>query len=386
MTLFVVACLDEVSLERFAQALRPYTIVALSNFSDVLETLDGLDSFGPINQLILERAQKFSGFSLSSYSCAIARHRWLRGGLCDISYDSGRFFDHPSTTMFLWRGDWPWWPSCHDKAHDSQALLEKRIVSQTCRFVFFAGIEGTGHHVWQILLPYLNPFKNWSDALSTELYDGHHRLGFFSTYNESIRSNSAIRVMQLMADAERSVRKQGGGIVPLNVLCENTSGMMSFPNFLGPDRAIQNPDIHALAKVAEDAGIDLRIVLLVRHPTSAVRSAMKRNFEPDVMHAIKKYTSSLALLSAQLNLIDPSFIACWKYETPNAGIADLLSFMGSRQNPKAFRQVVAKQYRRGADQILDLSAERNAALQTATAMHNKIVAKYCKPRLVHSGH
>ena len=52
---------------------------------------------------------------------------------------------------------------------------------------------------------------------------------------------------------------------------------MPLPNFSGPYRATQNLDIHALAKVAEGARIDLRIVLLVRHPRSAVLSAMKRN-------------------------------------------------------------------------------------------------------------
>ena len=35
--------------------------------------------------------------------------------------------------------------------------------------------------------------------------------------------------------------------------------MMSYPNFMDRDRAIQNPDIHALANLSEAAGVDLRI-------------------------------------------------------------------------------------------------------------------------------
>lgn len=42
-----------------------------------------------------------------------------------------------------------------------------------------------------------------------------------------------------MADADRSIREQGGGILPLNVLSEGTSGMISYPNLFGVDRALQ---------------------------------------------------------------------------------------------------------------------------------------------------
>eukprot|EP00435_Cladocopium_sp_Y103_P065422 s995_g27.t1 len=284
--------------------------------------------------------------------------------------------------MFLWRGDWPWWPSCEKNVDGgtSQALLPKQIVSQSSRFIFFAGIEGTGHHFWHALLPRLHPFANWSSNLSAELYREDHKEGFFSTYNETLRSEHAIRIKQVMADADRMIREQGGGIVPLNVLSEGTSGMMSYPNLLGIDRPLQYPNVHALAKLAEDAGVDLRIVLLVRHPASVVRSGLKRKFEKTLMHAIKMYTSALALLSAQLSLLDPSFIACWRYEAPTVGISDLLQFMGSREDPDDFKQVVAKESRQGANE----TAATSAALQTATALHNTILSKYCNASLVNA--
>ena len=377
----------EVPLEGFETgAWLPYHMVTILNFSEET-TMDGMDGtdghmefwdfLGPMNQLILQKAINFTGFSLSNHSCAIAQHRWRSRGSCDKAYDSGTYFDGPSTPMFLWRGDWPWWPLCEKDVGGASQAIPKRIVSQSCRLIFFAGVEGTGHHFWHSLLPHLHPFTTWSENFSAQLYDNYHKVGFFSTWDESVRSNHSIRIKQLMADADRSIREQGGGILPLNVLSEGTSGMMSYPNLFGVDRALQYPNVHALAKLAEDAGVDLRIVLLVRHPGSIVRSGLKRHFEKTQMHAIKMYTLALALLSAQLSLLDPSFFACWRYEAPTVGISDLLQFMGSREDPDDFKQVVAKESRQGANEI----GATPAALQTATALHNAMLSKYCNASL-----
>ena len=40
-------------------------------------------------------------------------------------------------------------------------------------------------------------------------------------------------------------------------------GTMSYPNHGGPDKHLQKPDLYTLASIAEAAGVDLRIVLLV---------------------------------------------------------------------------------------------------------------------------
>jgi len=195
--------------------------------------------------------------------------------------------------------------------------------------------------------------------------------------------------MQLMTDADRNVREQGGGIVPLNVLCERISGMMSCPNLLGANRALQNPDVRALANLAELAGVDLRIVLLVRHPASVVSSGLRRGYEKSgLIHAIKMYTSTLSLLSSQLSLLDPSFIACWRYEAPTAGISDLVSFMGAQEEkPGDLKRLIAGSYRGKKKTVASAGSKlADETLQTASALHNEILAKYCKPRLTRSGH
>ena len=164
---------------------------------------------------------------------------------------------------------------------------------------------------------------------------------------------------------------------------------LSYPNLLGANRALQNPDVRALANLAELAGVDLRIVLLVRHPASVVRSGLRRGYEKSgLIHAIKMYTSTLSLLSSQLSLLDPSFIACWRYEAPTAGISDLVSFMGAQEEkPGDLKRLIAGSYRGKKKNAASAGSKlADEALQTASALHNEILAKYCKPRLARSGH
>eukprot|EP00438_Fugacium_kawagutii_P022804 Skav204862 [mRNA] locus=scaffold2222:54031:56790:+ [translate_table: standard] len=385
-----------VQMHRLVPLLQPYNIATIVNFSGSMGTLDEQD-FDLINQLVLEKANKFTGFSLASESIAISGHRWLEKGLCDKSYDSDTFFDPWPSPLFIWRGTLPFKPSCYDeekqhddekqrddgkqhddgKPRDSRAILPKRIFSDTCRFVFFAGLEGTGHKYWSTVLGTLNPSTQWGCPLSKQLYDGAHKGGYWSTYQDSTRSSSATRIKQLMTDANRSLSNHS--IVALNVACYEGSGMMSYPNWGGPSRAIQVPDVRALAHLAEDAGFDLRIVLMLRDPQKVVNSGLRRKYEGDFLHAIKRYTSTLAFLRVQLDLLDPSFIKCWMYETPTAGISDLLTFMGSRHDPNDFKAVIEKNYLQNhISQTPSPSAKLPEAWGTLMATYFDLKAKYCR--------
>eukprot|EP00438_Fugacium_kawagutii_P002999 Skav233478 [mRNA] locus=scaffold1310:45576:47465:+ [translate_table: standard] len=366
-TLFVAS---GVPMQKLAQSLQPYAIATLENFSEGLPTLDALD-FAPINELVLEKAKEFTGFSLANDSLVIAARRWLNRGLCDKSYDSERFFNPWPAPLFLWRGALPFGPSCHDNKNHSTVIFPKRVVSESCRFIYFAGLEGTGHHFWQKMLPNLNPSKQWACDLSDDLW------WYFATTKEAVRSKYLTRVKQLISDANRQLSSQTGAIVPLNVLCEK-GGMHSYPSFGGDARAIQIPDLLALAKLAQDVKVDLRIVVMLRDPEKVVSSGLRRGFERDFLHAIKRYTSVLASMKAQLDLLDPSFITCWTYEKPTAGISELVSFMGSRHDPTELQRIIQKDFRQ--DHISPPktpSTEMPEAWGTIMATYHEINAKYC---------
>ncbi|CAM9391429.1 unnamed protein product, partial [Phaeothamnion confervicola] len=62
-----------------------------------------------------------------------------------------------------------------------------------------------------------------------------------------------------------------------NHLCKG-SDQLSFPSFFGADKPLQHVDVRLLARVAEEAGADLRVLLLHRDAGDALRSTVRRGF------------------------------------------------------------------------------------------------------------
>ena len=111
------------------------------------------------------------------------------------------------------------------------------------------------------------------------------------------------------------------------------SGMMSYPNFNGDNKAISHPDVYALALIAELAGIDLRIIVLQRSAQSILASTTRRGFggSAGTANEPKILIDNAAALNSQLELIDKRFFHCMHYEdlaTMNsAGKAEFVSFV-----------------------------------------------------------
>ncbi|CAK9085635.1 unnamed protein product [Durusdinium trenchii] len=117
---------------------------------------------------------------------------------------------------------------------------------------------------------------------------------------------------------------------------------------------------------------------MLRHPASAVRSGLRRKFEPDWLHTVNMYTLTSALLSARLNLIDPSFVACWGYETATAGLSDLLASIGARQHPADFDKVMDNLFHpNSSEQDSTGMHEVHEALQTAVGIYNELRGANC---------
>ncbi|CAE7232178.1 unnamed protein product [Symbiodinium natans] len=254
-----------------------------------------------------------------------------------------------------------------------QIGFTKTATSSQVRFVFFAGLEGSGHHFWHEMIKRL-PI-NRSEDLSRALFDGQHG-GFFNA-DEHSRGDYAEDIAKLMSEMEMNLSSTPGcKVVALNGVEPQVSGMMSYPNMGGKDRAGRNPDIFALAKLAEAAGVDLRIVLLTRHPESMVQSMCERNYEKDVAHAVREVAMTISLLSEQLELLDPSYVACWTYEDPGAKILELLSFMGiCDADPSLSRQIVEEIYKPSNHPALSKAASE--MLETSTHIHESLLAKWC---------
>ena len=84
---------------------------------------------------------------------------------------------------------------------------------------------------------------------------------------------------------------------------------------MGTHKAMDHPDVHTLALMAESAGLDFRVLVLQRNAAEILKSVAKREFggplgaagEPKIL------IENAAALYTQLALIDSSFYRCIQY-------------------------------------------------------------------------
>jgi len=88
-------------------------------------------------------------------------------------------------------------------------------------------------------------------------------------------------------------------------------GMLSYPNFGGPNKALNHPDVFLLAAMAERVGIDFRVLVLQRNANEILKSTIKRGFGgPEESRIL---LDNAAALYAQLRLLDRNFFHCLDY-------------------------------------------------------------------------
>ena len=76
-----------------------------------------------------------------------------------------------------------------------------------------------------------------------------------------------------------------------------------------------HPNVYTLALLAEEVGVDLRILVLHRHPAPQLVSlSIHRNLFP-LPNQAHQMTNQAALLNAQLDLIDPRFFVCTGFDS-----------------------------------------------------------------------
>lgn len=110
--------------------------------------------------------------------------------------------------------------------------------------------------------------------------------------------------------------------------------MMSYPNYGGPNKAIRHPDVHLLARLAEEAGVDLRVVVIIRDPTSVmVSTTINRQFNKFHVQ-LRMLADNQAVLLQQLREIDRRFWACHDFDAnPQVACKGLSDIMGVASFP-----------------------------------------------------
>lgn len=196
----------------------------------------------------------------------------------------------------------------------SDTVIRKSMYSNSTRFVFVAGIEGTGHHLLAVLFkecydlglciedtrlesPIIPAKKNFSGGI------------FFVNGKEDL--STVERSRENFVNRLRAARNDH----PERLIILNTLGivMSSYPNFGGPDKVFKRPDLPVLAHLAEEAGVDLRVLVLTRSPKDIlVSTTVHRKFGG--MQEALVLADNAAVLAAQVQLVDPKFVMCAPFD------------------------------------------------------------------------
>ncbi len=184
------------------------------------------------------------------------------------------------------------------------------------KLVFIAGLEGVGHHMFSVL---------GKKHTTRELYEALREYLSVSSWRDDSWEDYG-RSRNELVQAMRDLRTQTAELDDSNVFFLNTVfseqsvNMYSMP-WGGPRcylkrfaRIMCNIDILEIAKMAEEADIDLRIVVLKRSlGASIVSASVNRNFGTIISQS-RILGMSWSLLRESLQTIDPAFYATLSYE------------------------------------------------------------------------
>lgn len=150
--------------------------------------------------------------------------------------------------------------------------IEKHIVSSKLRLVFFAGLEGTGHHYFSEAFSMM--FTTFSDVVEIDACDIARNIYLPLTMTTDPfhyeKTQLALRsALQNLSEVQEDLGGEGTIVTVQHrkgqpSRCHGANAQLSFPNNPGPDKALAYPDLQVLARVAEEEGIDVRILYLQR--------------------------------------------------------------------------------------------------------------------------
>jgi len=240
----------------------------------------------------------------------------------------------------------------------ARPLLPKRVHGARWRLLFVAGLEGSGHHLWIPLLKRCVKARRCAAdvELGRRLWTDRTRKGLWS-FETKLYAPRAAKKWEYAPPGAKWLsgfrRAEGEVRTALRRLSRRNAtspllaslggcGMMSYPNFPGKLKMFQTPDVRLLAELAEDEGVDFRILVLHRPAAAVLRSTtIHRHFGSWNTEAVVLEHNAQTLL-AQLQSLDPAFVLCTEYDRLPEFPEGLEAFLGSG----GLRRLLAEQLRR----------------------------------------
>ena len=204
-------------------------------------------------------------------------------------------------------------------------------------FVFVVGLEGTGHHLHNLLVgqsPHhvtLGQLQLHESILSVSQLlfgsmglmtvhcletspnlvpvpanatDRCAKLDTQCLYRELVKELQHIHSVVTTSQTDPSL------LVYVNTNSIMKTSMGSYPSFQHLCRPLQYPILDLYYDACEDAGVDCRHVYLYRDPYAALQSSLRRNFNKGPLSAMQLYTTMLLVLQAQFHNRPDRVIGC----------------------------------------------------------------------------
>lgn len=183
-------------------------------------------------------------------------------------------------------------------SNNLKVQVRRSPTNNFARFVFFAGLGGTGHHGWQMVMQKSAACKmHWKiDATLRDLWYGN---------DDTSDANYKSLVTQMRDVTQLHINRSASQLYCLNVL--SGGSMLSYPD---KNSKLYHPDLVSLSRAAVEAAADLRVIVLHRDPAPMLVSlSINRKLLPLALEA-QQMANQAAILYSQLSTIDPNYFLC----------------------------------------------------------------------------
>eukprot|EP00510_Aplanochytrium_minuta_P006830 CAMPEP_0184032230 /NCGR_PEP_ID=MMETSP0955-20130417/2866_1 /TAXON_ID=627963 /ORGANISM="Aplanochytrium sp, Strain PBS07" /LENGTH=701 /DNA_ID=CAMNT_0026318225 /DNA_START=117 /DNA_END=2222 /DNA_ORIENTATION=+ len=262
------------------------------------------------------------------------------------------------------------------------------------RLVFFVGLEGTGHHLWQGIVMKLLKANQLNAECKMNDVIMHPAGGCWAPYNNgkgffcSGASESFQDGYKMAADAMIRLKESNAtGTHMLNLVHRgwkgNCGSLASYPCFSGSEKNLQHPDVLKLAELAENIGIDFRVVLLMRKAEELVISDIWHrhfNIGHPKMYEERVLENNAASIYTTIATMDPKFYSCTQYDDATFSTADHVGSL--MQIPTLKETLQGIMHVRKANATVHLPKRHERYIQTLRAF-NSAINELCSKSLGH---
>lgn len=258
------------------------------------------------------------------------------GSVVHSDIDSGSFLQ-TSVSSVLDSG------SSKQSVESIYGTIPQPPANNFARFVFFAGLGGTGHHGWHKTM-------GSSGACTTHHAAERRMRDLWYGNDESVDLSYDQLVAELRNTTLQHIKTGTKQLYCLNII---KGSMLSYPDC---NSKRHHPDLVSLSNAAADAGADLRIVVMHRDPAPMLVSlSLHRNLLPLAEEA-NQMGNQAAILHSQLAAIHPQSFMC----TPFTGVvsrADAISNFVTQGMGGSFADAIRSHYLSKEDDVAGARAE-----------------------------